>query len=464
MQNNPTFPRFEEIPYQRDSTLFLSAVRDLHWPVMLDSGSHDGGMVDIIAAAPAVTLVTRGDQTTVEEDGQTTLETADPFELLRSRLGSVSENLSPLPFEGGAIGYFGYDLARRIEHLPQLAGDIDQLPEMMVGIYDWTIVVDHQLCKSWLVGQGRSGQTRELWPQLRKRVRQLAVHPVAEQPLNAATAFAAAISREQYRRGFDAIQEYISAGDCYQVNYAQRFSASVSGDGWLGYRRMRRYNPAPFGAYMLLDGVEVLSFSPERFLQLHHGNILTQPIKGTRPRGASPGSDLELRDQLYNSSKDRAENLMIVDLLRNDLGRVAQPGTIQVPELFKVESYATVHHLVSHITGRLRQGQDALSLLRACFPGGSITGAPKIRAMEIIEELEPCRRGVYCGAIGYIGFNGDMDSSIVIRTLVRQGDHAHYWVGGGIVADSNADEEHQECMDKAAAFRRYFDEDSGTSD
>ena len=208
---------------------------------------------------------------------------------------------------------------------------------------------------------------------------------------------------------------------------------------------------------MLLDGIEVLSFSPERFLQLRHGNILTQPIKGTRPRGASPGSDLKLKDQLYNSSKDRAENLMIVDLLRNDLGRVAQPGSIKVPELFKVESYATVHHLVSHITGRLRHDEDALSLLRACFPGGSITGAPKIRAMEIIEELEPYRRGIYCGAIGHIGFNGDMDSSIVIRTLVRQGDKAHYWVGGGIVADSDADEEYQECMDKAAAFRRYFD-------
>lgn len=425
---------------------------------MLDSGNHNSGMVDIIAAAPVLTLVTRGGETTVEEGGRTTLETTDPFELVRSRLGEVGANFSPLPFEGGAIGYFGYDLARRIEHLPQIAEDIDQLPEMMVGIYDWAIVVDHQICKCWLVGQGRSGQTRELWPQLRNRLKHLAVHPVAEEPLSAITPFTSAISLDEYRRAFDAIQEYISAGDCYQVNYTQRYSASVTGDGWLGYQQMRLHNPAPFGAYMQLNGIEVLSFSPERFLQLHHGNILTQPIKGTRPRGVSQGSDLKLKDQLYNSSKDRAENLMIVDLLRNDLGRVALPGSIQVPELFKVESYATVHHLVSHVTGRLRQGEDALSLLRACFPGGSITGAPKIRAMEIIEELEPYRRGIYCGAIGHIGFNGDMDSSIVIRTLVRQGDRAHYWVGGGIVADSDADEEHQECMDKAAAFRRYFEE------
>ncbi len=457
MHTSLTFPRFEEIPYHRDSTLLLSAVRDLRWPVMLDSGSDDGGMVDIIVAAPAVTLVTHGRVTTIEESGQTSLETADPFELVRSKMGESSEAFSPLPFEGGAIGYFGYDLARRIEHLPQFAEDIDQLPGMMIGIYDWGIVVDHQRRKCWLVGQGRFEQTRELWPQLQQRVKRKAVRPAAE-PLKAVTPFVSAVSRHAYRQAFDLIQEYISAGDCYQVNYAQRFSASVTGDGWLGYQHMRRHNPAPFGAYMLLDGIEVLSFSPERFLQLRHGNILTQPIKGTRPRGASPDSDLKLKDQLYNSDKDRAENLMIVDLLRNDLGRVAQPGSIQVPELFKVESYATVHHLVSDITGRLRQGEDALSLLRACFPGGSITGAPKIRAMEIIEELEPYRRGIYCGAIGYIGFNGDMDSSIVIRTLVRRGDRAHYWVGGGIVADSNADEEYQECMDKAAAFRRYFEE------
>ncbi len=423
---------------------------------MLDSGAHDGGMVDIIAAAPASTLVTRGGETIVEECGRTTIETADPFDLVRSMVGEVSENFSPLPFEGGAIGYFGYDLARCIERLPQIAGDIDQLPEMMIGIYDWAIVVDHQHCNSWLVGQGRFEQTRELWPELQQRVKRKAVLP-ADEPLKAVTPFASAVSHHAYQQAFDAIQEYISAGDCYQINYTQRFSASVTGDGWSGYQQMRRQNPAPFGAYMLLDDIEVLSFSPERFLQLHHGSILSQPIKGTRPRGASPGSDLKLRDQLYNSSKDRAENLMIVDLLRNDLGRVAELGSIQVPELFKLQSYATVHHLVSHITGRLRHDEDALSLLRACFPGGSITGAPKIRAMQIIEELEPYRRGIYCGAIGYIGFNGDMDSSIVIRTLVRQGDKAHYWVGGGIVADSDADEESQECMDKAAAFRRYFE-------
>jgi para-aminobenzoate synthetase component I len=453
----PVFPRCEPLPYQQQSTPLLAAVRDLRWPVMLDSGGCSGARFDIIAAAPAVTLATRGRETTVTQGGVTTRETTDPFELLRRLLGEHRRSFPQLPFEGGAVGYFGYDLARHIERLPQLAADLDQLPEMMIGIYDWAVVVDHQQQQTWLVGQGREAQTRRLWPLLRQRFGSPAT-VAAGAPLRAHSAFRSAVSREEYRRAFAAIQAYIRAGDCYQVNYTQRYSAEVSGNGWLGYVQLRRRNPAPFSAYLALDDTEILSFSPERFLQLRNGAMLTQPIKGTRPRGRTPAEDRRLREELASSAKDRAENLMIVDLLRNDLGRVAQPGSIAVPELFRVESYATVHHLVSHVSGRLRHGEDALSLLRACFPGGSVTGAPKIRAMQIIEELEPCRRGIYCGAVGYIGYNGDMDSSIVIRTLVRRGAQAHYWVGGGIVADSQADAEYQECRDKAAAFRSYFEE------
>ncbi|MGD8677614.1 MAG: aminodeoxychorismate synthase component I, partial [Chromatiales bacterium] len=284
---------------------------------------------------------------------------------------------------------------------------------------------------------------------------QLPVHPAAE-PLRAPGGFEAGIDREEYRRQFARIQTWIRDGDCYQVNYTQRFDAYVEGDGWQAYREMRALNPVPFGAFLRFDELEILSFSPERFLKLEGRRVTTEPIKGTRPRSEDPGKDLRLQRELSQSIKDRAENLMIVDLLRNDLGRVCEPGSIDVRDLFKVESFPTVHHMVSTVSGRLRDGEDAMSLLRACFPGGSITGAPKIRAMEIIEELEPARRGIYCGAIGHIGFNGDMDTSIVIRTLVRRGDRAHYWVGGGIVADSDPDEEYQECLDKARAFRRYF--------
>ena len=225
---------------------------------------------------------------------------------------------------------------------------------------------------------------------------------------------------------------------------------------WRGYRAIRAQNPSPFGAYLEYDDFGVLSFSPERFLRLTGNRVVTSPVKGTRPRGASAEEDERLMKELANSAKDRAENLMIVDLLRNDLGRVCRPGSIAVSRLFDVERFASVHHLVSSGTGELRRDDDALSLLRACFPGGSITGAPKIRAMEIIEELEPQRRGVYCGAIGYIGFNGDMDTNIAIRTLVTKGSRAWFWAGGGIVADSEVDAEYKECLDKAGFLLDYF--------
>ena len=452
------FPRFEALPYFEESSRYFDALRDLDWPVFLDSGGRLNGRTDIIAAAPCRKLVTRGDTTRILEEGKELESRADPFALVRDALGEPAGDYTPLPFEGGAIGFFGYDLGRRIEKLPVIAADRDRLPEMMIGIYDWVVAVDHENRQAWLVAQGRSPQTGTLWNELLERLKS----PVAGsfgQPLHAPHGFEASIEREEYRRQFGRIQAWIRAGDCYQVNYTQRFDARVEGDGWQAYREMRALNPVPFGAFLQFDDLEILSFSPERFLKLEQGQVTTEPIKGTRPRSEDPDEDRRLKEELSQSLKDRAENLMIVDLLRNDLGRVCEPGSIGVRDLFKVESFPTVHHMVSTVSGQLRDGEDAMSLLRACFPGGSITGAPKIRAMEIIEELEPARRGIYCGAIGHVGFNGDMDTSIVIRTLVRRGDRAHYWVGGGIVADSDPDEEYQECLDKARAFRRYFSQD-----
>jgi para-aminobenzoate synthetase component 1 len=215
-------------------------------------------------------------------------------------------------------------------------------------------------------------------------------------------------------------------------------------------------NAAPFSAYLNLPQAQILSSSPERFLKLQNGKVETKPIKGTRPKKAYPASDWHQIDELRNSRKDRAENLMIVDLLRNDLGKTCQLGSVKVPNLFSIESYATVHHLVSTITGLLSPGCHALDLLKSCFPGGSITGAPKIRAMEIIEELEPNRRGVYCGSIGYIGFDGNMDTNIAIRTLVHSGGSIRFWAGGGIVNDSVLEEEYQECFDKAHALLKLL--------
>jgi para-aminobenzoate synthetase component 1 len=260
------------------------------------------------------------------------------------------------------------------------------------------------------------------------------------------------LSRSEYQNRFERIQSYILEGDCYQVNFAQSFEAEVEGDPWAAYRRLRRINPAPFSAYLETPHGSVLCSSPERFLRLQKRWVQTRPIKGTARRRDDPAADRRMAEGLAASDKDRAENLMIVDLLRNDLGKVCRTGSVEVTGLFEIESFARVHHLVSTIEGILAAGEDALSLLRACFPGGSITGAPKLRAMQIIEELEGRRRGVYCGAVGYIGFEGGMDTNIAIRTLVVRQNRLRFWSGGGIVYDSRVDAEYQESLDKAAAI------------
>jgi para-aminobenzoate synthetase component 1 len=301
------------------------------------------------------------------------------------------------------------------------------------------------------VGQGRDPVTREKWQQL-ITIFSTPPKPQPRRPLEISGGISSNLTQQQYREAFNQIQAYIHDGDCYQVNFAQRFRASATGDSWASYLALRRNNPAPFGAYLNLPQGRVLSCSPERFLRLRNRKVETRPIKGTRPRGKGPDEDRQLREELSASAKDRAENLMIVDLLRNDLGKSCEPGSVTVPKMFEVESFATVHHLVSTVSGELAPGEDALSLLRGCFPGGSITGTPKLRAMEIIEELEPSRRGVYCGAIGYLGFDGDMDTNIVIRTLVQRNENVYFSAGGGIVADSKMQSEYQESFDKAAAI------------
>jgi len=248
--------------------------------------------------------------------------------------------------------------------------------------------------------------------------------------------------------------DYIEAGDIYQANITQRFRARLpSGFDRLSlYQALRTRNPATFGAYLDFGATAILSSSPERFLKVAEGRVETRPIKGTRPRGRGPAEDKALAAELLASAKDRAENLMIVDLLRNDISRVCKIGSVKAPTLFGLESYATVHHLVSVVTGELAEGRSAVDLLRACFPGGSVTGAPKIRAMEIIAELEPTSRGPYCGSIGYLSADGGMDSNIVIRTYCLQGQDLTFQVGGGIVADSDPQAEYEESLDKAKAL------------
>jgi para-aminobenzoate synthetase component I len=264
--------------------------------------------------------------------------------------------------------------------------------------------------------------------------------------------------RDGYTTAFRRVQEHIRRGDCYQINLTQRFRARAEGDGWQAYLRLREINPAPFSAFLDFPGGRVLCSSPERFLRVRGDHVETKPIKGTRARAVDRTRDRALAEALRTSAKDRAENVMIVDLLRNDLGKSCVPGSISVSKLFEVESFASVHHLVSTVQGRLAPGKHALDLLAGCFPGGSITGAPKVRAMQIIEQLEPHRRSVYCGAIGYVGFDGDMDLNIAIRTLVQHGEYIYTWAGGGVVADSEVDAEYQESLDKAAAMLEVLNE------
>ncbi len=448
-----TKPLRQQLPYHPDSALRFAAIREMPWAVFLDSGRPfiRQGRYDILAADPVATLVTRGADTRIKQQDER-LSKDDPLALLRSLLQPECEGFPDLPFCGGAIGYFGYDLGRRLEGLPAPPTDPERLPDMAVGLYDWALVVDHQRRQSWLVGQESA---RARWGDLVERLG----HPPGpadgmeeRAPFQVQGAVRSPMEKRQYAAAFDRIQRYIHAGDCYQVNLSQPFSVAAKGDSWVAYRALRRSNPAPFSAYLEMPFAQILSCSPELFLQVRGNRVETRPIKGTAPRGRDRKEDERLARQLLHSDKNRAENLMIVDLLRNDLGKGCGFGTVRVPELFKIESFATVHHLVSTVTGIMAPGTDSIALLRDCFPGGSITGAPKRRAMEIIDELEPHRREVYCGAIGYIGFDGDMQTSIAIRTLAAAGGEIRFWAGGGIVADSVMEEEYREIRYKAAAM------------
>lgn len=451
-------PLCTELPYPEDSATLFAKLRSHHWPVILDSANTGGenGRYDIMAADPFITLETVGLETIITQQGDRTISQADPFELLETLLSPLQQSQTSLPFSGGAIGYFAYDLGRRIETLPAQALDAEGIPEMAVGIYDWAVITDHELRRCWLASFGLDPTSQAIWPTLLDTLN--AATCLHDASFSVKGELTSNFNESGYKHAFDKIKCYITEGDCYQVNLAKRFEIQAEGDAWQAYQRQRKQNAAPFSAFFNPGNVSVMSSSPERLLQVEQDQVETKPIKGTRPRDLNnPENDKALADALQNSLKDRAENLMIVDLLRNDLGKACKPGSIKVPKPFALESFATVHHLVSTVTGTLADNQTAVSLLRACFPGGSITGAPKLRAMEIIEELEPNRRGVYCGSVGYIGFDGNMDTNILIRTLVYSDNRLRFWAGGGIVADSKVESEHQEVHDKAAAMFRLVE-------
>lgn len=402
----------------------------------------------------------------------------DPFAAAREALGrwrveplaraGAPAGVSLPPFRGGMAGYWAYDLARSIERLPEQALDDLDFPDLSLGLYDTVAAFDLLERRAWVVSTGLPegpGARRRRRAEARADELEAALAsslPTPDGPVPLPRAVPrvarAAFSREAYEAAVARVIAYIRAGDIFQANLSQRFDVDLLADEtpFDVYRRLRAVNPAPFSAYVSVcaEGGErvLVSSSPERFLKLSGDVVETRPIKGTRPRGSSREHDDRLAHELVSSAKERAENVMIVDLLRNDLSKVCRDHSVTVEALCVLTRYPTVQHLVSTVSGQLAAGQDALSLLRACFPGGSISGAPKVRAMEVIEALEPTRRGPYCGAIGYVGFDGAMDTSIAIRTILCAGRRASYQVGGGIVAASDPAHEREETLIKGRAL------------
>lgn len=426
----------------------------------LDSALPDPrrGRHSVLAWSPFLILRTRGRRIERRESGVWRSETGNPFEALGevlARYRLAQRRGLPVPFVGGGIGYAAYDLCHFVERLPARAADDLELPELYFCFYRTALCFDHESRRWWLVGAGPDANLGRAAGEIAER---LGSAPTAPAPIDLPAAAPARVAASSFERGayVRAVQraiEYIAAGDIFQVNLSQRFQAHWPHGGRRLYARLRALNPAPFAAWLGFDGVTIASSSPERFLMSEGGRVETRPIKGTRPRGATPAEDERLREELLSSAKDRAELTMIVDLERNDLGRVCRYGSVRVTEQLVLEQYPTVYHLVSTIVGELHTGRSLVDLLKATFPGGSITGAPKIRAMEIIDELEPTRRSVYTGSVGYIGFDGRMDLNIAIRTVILKGDTAYYQAGGGIVADSDPDLEYEETLHKARAFR-----------
>ncbi|MGE5530856.1 MAG: aminodeoxychorismate synthase component I [Bacteroidota bacterium] len=432
-----------------------SALRCQPGFVWLDSArTGPYGRNSFIGCDPFLTFTAKADRLTLrgirDED-----VSGDPFPMLEGLLDQYRLPCGPRPLCGAAMGYFAYDLGRHLEDLPLDTLDDIAAPDLALGFYDLIYGYDHETGEAWVCSTGQGGDAQErlaqwlAWAQQEPLPRETG--PASDGSLGRN------FTKPEYLAALKGLKEYIAAGDIYQANLTQRFDVTLQVSPWELYLRLREINPAPFAAYLDLGGTQVASSSPERFLKLTGRQVETRPIKGTRPRGKTPEEDTALGQELLTSIKDNAELLMIVDLERNDLGRACKIGSVSVPELAVLESYETVHHLVATVLGQLDEQTSVVDLLRATFPGGSITGAPKIRSMEIIEELEPTQRSVYTGAIGYIGFDGDMDLNIVIRTIICSRGNAYFQVGGGIIADSDPESEYQETLDKGRALARALD-------
>ncbi len=459
------YPIFKEIPYQ-DANSVYALFADQAWSIFLDSADSAQQMEDTnrysyIGVDPFEKIVIKNKKLLSNGDA-----VEQPFQYLKQVMNKYKLDHKPgYPlFQGGALGFFSYDLCHYLEEVnyPKHA-DENPYPDLAIGLYDIIIAVDHVEKKSELVSTGFP----EIEPEKRLARAQKRINEYLQKLLNKASNEKALTSpgKVELRSPFDKktyanivkkAQNYILEGDIFEVNLSHRFTAKIDAartDKYQLYCRMREHNPSPFSAYLNFDEYQILSASPERFILLNGDQVSTRPIKGTAPRHNDPLEDQRIAKALQNSEKDRSENIIIVDLMRNDLSKICLTESIEVKKLCGLESYPSVHHLVSVVQGQLTPESDAFDLLEASFPGGSITGAPKIRSMQIIYELEPTARGPYCGSVGFIGFDGSMDTSIIIRTLLSYGDHISYQAGGAVVMDSSPEGEYIETLTKSAAIQ-----------
>lgn len=452
----------EEIPSAPPPEMLARAWHRRPGFFYLDSARAEemgGRAFSFLGFAPFLTWQARGGCVVVTSATGREEISAEPLTHLRELLGRYrGAGANDIPFAGGAVGYFGYEFGTRGEKVPVASADSAALPDALFGFHDGVIACDSATGKTYAIANPvAQTSAAEIIARLRAAVDEAAradgveeVAPAAPQ----AAGLVADLTRADYLARIARIKDYIAAGDVYQVNFAQRFELATVEDPFAIYQRLRRLSPAPFGAYLNDGEHQILSSSPELFLRGdRQGRLVTRPIKGTRPRGATAVEDRRLAAELDASEKDHAELLMIVDLERNDLGRVCRYGSVRVEERHRIETHPTVFHLVATIAGQLRADRDSFDCLRSMLPGGSITGAPKIRAMQIINELEPCRRHVYTGSLGYLGFDGTCDLNIAIRTILCHQGRARYHVGGAIVADSVAESEYQETLTKGRAMR-----------
>ncbi|MHC1578286.1 MAG: aminodeoxychorismate synthase component I [Dehalococcoidia bacterium] len=484
------YPLIEEIFTPLTALEVFGLIKERPYSFFLDSGMDPEklGRYSFLGSDPFLTMSSRGSEIKLIRGQEREIWHGNPFDAIDKLLETykLQQCPAPVPFLGGAVGYLSYDLCHFTECLPSTTIDDLELPESYFVFYDTILAFDHLDGKAYIIATGfpeveegqRLRQARmrleEMKDWLHTSHSSIAMGQSSAQSQGEAKqsggkdAFVAAaprddrqdkqilltsnFTREDYISAVNRVREYIAAGDVFQVNLSQRFEADLKVSAYELYERLRAVNPAPFASYLNFPDMTVVSASPERFLKVQGDLVETRPVKGTRPRGRDSIEDERLAYELTHSTKDNAENIMIVDLERNDLGRVCRYGTVKVTELAMLETFPSVFHLTSTVVGRLCGDKSNTDLLKAAFPGGSITGAPKVRAMEIIDELEPTKRSVYTGSIGYMGFNGDMDINIVIRTFLIKESKAYFQVGGGIIYDSDAEAEYMETLYKAKAL------------